>query len=113
MFPCVMGASIFKRAVEAEQVRVRLHNIRHYTTDKHHTADDYPYGGGAGMVMKAEPLFRAAEWVYHLPDDEPGITQHAPPPEALTGDLPEIPRPPEAPIILMTPQGRLDRKSVV
>src|SRR2546423_13558014 len=57
--------------------------------------------------MRAEPLFRAAEWVYHLPDAEQGITQHAPPPEALTADLPEIPRPTDTPIILMTPQGRL------
>src|SRR5438552_473159 len=107
MFPGVLGASIFKRAVEAGHVRVRLHDIRHYATDKHHTADDYPYGGGAGMVMKAEPLFRATEWVHHLPDAEPGITQYAPPPEALTADPREIPRPPTTPIILMTPQGRL------
>ncbi|MFL5734724.1 MAG: tRNA (guanosine(37)-N1)-methyltransferase TrmD [Chloroflexia bacterium] len=107
MFPGVLGASIFRRAVEAGHVSVRLHNIRHYATDKHHTADDYPFGGGAGMVMKAEPLFRAAEWVYHLPDAEPGISQYAPPLEALSGDLPAIPNPPEAPIVLMTPQGRV------
>src|SRR5437588_12870845 len=91
MVPGVLGASIFKRATEAGHVKVRLHNIRHYTTDKHHTADDYPYGGGAGMVMKTEPLFRATEWVYHLPDAPPGITQYEPPPEALSEDTLPIP----------------------
>ena len=43
MFPSVLGASIFGRAAEAGHVSVRLHNIRHYATDKHHTADDYPF----------------------------------------------------------------------
>src|SRR5438477_3438201 len=104
MFPGVLGASIFKRATEAGHVKVRLHNIRHYTTDKHHTTDDYPYGGGAGMVMKAEPLFRAVEWVSHLPDAPPGITQYDPPPEALSF---EQPVPDGPPIILMSPQGRV------
>src|SRR5947207_14980369 len=107
MFPGVLGASIFKRAVEAEQVRVRLHNIRHYTTDKHHTADDYPYGGGAGMVMKAEPLFRATEWVYRLPDAPPGITQYEPPLEALSGEALPISTttPSDVPILRLSPPG--------
>lgn len=106
MFPGVLGASIFKRAAEARHVRVRLHNIRDYTTDKHHTADDYPYGGGAGMVMKVEPLFRAAEWVYSLPDAPPGITTYTPPPEAFESEPPPIPLASEVPVILMSPQGR-------
>lgn len=105
VFPGVLGSSIFKRGVEAGHLSVRLHNIRHYTTDKHHTADDYPYGGGAGMVMKAEPLFRATEWVYALPDPPPGI-MYEPPPEALTFTVRPIPTPPAVPIILMSPQGR-------
>jgi tRNA (guanine37-N1)-methyltransferase len=106
MFPGVLGASIFKRAAEAGHVRVRLHNIRHYATDKHRTADDYPYGGGAGMVMKPGPVFRATEWVYQLPGAPPGISLYEPPQEALTSDLPPIPSPPNVPIILMSPQGR-------
>ena len=40
---------------------VALHNIRDATTDKHHVVDDYPYGGGAGMVMKPGPIFAAVE----------------------------------------------------
>src|SRR5438067_1161889 len=107
MFPGVPRASIFKRAADAGLVQVRLHNVRHYATDKDRTADDYPYGGGAGMVMKAEPLFRATEWVYRLPDAPPGITQYEPPPEALSGGPWPIPDPPEAPIVLLSPQGRL------
>jgi tRNA (guanine37-N1)-methyltransferase len=106
MFPPVLGASIFKRAAEAGHVRVRLHNIRNYSTDKHRTVDDYPYGGGAGMVMKPEPLFRAVEWVYHLPAAPEGITLYEPPPEALTSDLPPLPDPLEVPVILLSPQGR-------
>lgn len=107
MFPPVLGASIFKRAADAGHVKVRLHNIRHYSTDKHHTTDDYPYGGGAGMVMKVEPIFRAAEWVYRLPEAPPGVTQYEPPVEALAAGIPAIPSPPQVPIILLTPQGRL------
>src|SRR5262245_49731215 len=56
MFAGPLTESIIKRAIQAGQISVALHNIRDYATDKHHTADDTPYGGGAGMVMKAEPL---------------------------------------------------------
>jgi len=59
MFAGPLTESIIKRAVRAGLIDLRLHNIRDYTTDKHHTADDAPYGGGAGMVMKAEPLAAA------------------------------------------------------
>ena len=57
-----------------------MHNIRDYTHDKHHTVDDYPYGGGAGMVLKPDPIFEAVE----------SIKKEA-----------------ETPVILLTPQGRL------
>lgn len=107
MFPPVLGASILKRAAEAGHVRVRLHNIRHYTTDKHHTTDDYPYGGGAGMVMKVEPLFRATEWVRALGEAPEGISQYDPPMEALTGETVPDSEETSGPIILMSPQGRL------
>ncbi|MEJ2696686.1 MAG: tRNA (guanosine(37)-N1)-methyltransferase TrmD [Candidatus Sulfobium sp.] len=56
-----LGASILKRAIGGGSVDVTVHNLRDYTKDKHHTTDDYPYGGGAGMVMKPEPFFRIAE----------------------------------------------------
>jgi tRNA (guanine37-N1)-methyltransferase len=50
--------SIIKRAVEKKLVQIEIHNIRDYSTDKHKTIDDTPYGGGAGMIMKIEPVFK-------------------------------------------------------
>ena len=61
MFDGPLGESIIKRAVERNLLRVAVHNIRDFTTDKHHTTDDTPYGGGAGMVMKPDPIFAAGE----------------------------------------------------
>lgn len=59
MFVGPLGESIIKRAIQARLISVALHNIRSYASDKHHTTDDMPYGGGAGMVMKVEPLAAA------------------------------------------------------
>ncbi|HEU5087723.1 MAG TPA: tRNA (guanosine(37)-N1)-methyltransferase TrmD [Roseiflexaceae bacterium] len=59
MFTGPLTESIIKRAVQAGYISIELHNIREYTTDRHRTTDDAPYGGGAGMVMKAEPLAAA------------------------------------------------------
>ncbi len=57
----VLESSMLKRAREKGLLEVRVHNLRDYTLDKHKVADDVPYGGGAGMVMKAEPILRAVE----------------------------------------------------
>ena len=78
MFPGPLGASILKRAMQAGRLGVRLHNFRDYTHDRHHTVDDYPYGGGAGMVLKAAPLFEAVEAVRALAPAAPGLLLHAP-----------------------------------
>jgi tRNA (guanine37-N1)-methyltransferase len=83
MFQGPFSESILKRAQEQGLLSIALHNIRAITTDKHHIVDDYPYGGGAGMVMKPEPIFAAVEAVYQ-----------------------------GGPIILMSPQGRLFTQSV-
>ncbi len=64
MFQGPLTESILKRAQEQKILSIALHNIRDATTDKHHIVDDYPYGGGAGMVMKPEPIFTAIETVY-------------------------------------------------
>ncbi|PSQ88331.1 MAG: tRNA (guanosine(37)-N1)-methyltransferase TrmD, partial [Bacteroidetes bacterium QS_4_64_154] len=53
--------SILKRAQEADVVTLEVHDLRAFATDKHRQIDDYPFGGGAGMVLKPEPLFRAVE----------------------------------------------------
>lgn len=80
MFTAYLNESILKRAREAGLLEVSLHNIRDYTTDKHRTTDDEPYGGGGGMVMKPEPIFAAVEGVLGAQ--------------------------PSCPVILLTPQGR-------
>ncbi len=59
MFEGFKGESIIKRAIEAGQLEINVVDIREYCFDKHKQADDMPFGGGAGMVMKPEPLFRA------------------------------------------------------
>jgi tRNA (guanine37-N1)-methyltransferase len=84
VFPTYLGTSILQRAQQKNSLTVRVHNIRDFTTDKHHTTDDVPYGGGGGMVMKPEPVFEAVERV-------------------LASPAPAAP----CPIILMTPQGRV------
>jgi len=58
-----LGESIIRRAREAGLVQIRLVNLRDFTSDRHRTTDDRPYGGGPGMVMKPEPIFRAVEKV--------------------------------------------------
>jgi tRNA (guanine37-N1)-methyltransferase len=120
MFPGPLGASILKRGMQAGHLGVRLHQIRDYTYDRHHTVDDYPYGGGAGMVMKAPPLFEAVETVLTLPPGPPGLYlwHRAGAPETLVAPdmLPpesELPQPgtagpsPVPPVILMSPAGRV------
>ncbi|BCA54290.1 tRNA (guanine-1-)-methyltransferase [Nitrospira sp. KM1] len=57
----VVGSSMLKRAREKALLEIQVHNLRDYTIDKHKVADDVPYGGGAGMVMKAEPILRAVD----------------------------------------------------
>ena len=56
-----LDQSILRRAANKGLVDIRVHDIRQYTTDKHRQVDDYPYGGGAGMVLKPEPVFRCIE----------------------------------------------------
>jgi len=63
MFRSPFDESIIKRARKKGILEINLHNLRDFTDDRHRTVDDLPYGGGAGMVMKPEPLFRAVEKV--------------------------------------------------
>jgi len=96
IFPPYLDNSIMKRARERGLIDVRVHNIRDYTRDKHHTTDDTPYGGGGGMVMKPEPIFEAIETILGLPT------------------LSEVEGQGESniPIILLTPQGRVFNQSI-
>jgi len=68
MFQNVLGESILKIAHEKKLVSFHLHNIRDFSDDKHRCVDDKPYGGGAGMVIKPEPVFNAVETVELLDD---------------------------------------------
>ena len=90
-FKAPFESGIFQRAIENGLLEVNAVNIRDYTHDKHHVADDYPYGGGAGMVMKPEPIFEAVEDIRQSPAAKEG------------GDFP---------VILLSPQGRLFTQEV-
>lgn len=90
MFEETFNTGIFQRAVVNGLVKVNIHNIRDHTHDKHHIVDDYPYGGGAGMILKPEPIFEAVEQIKK---------------GAATKEE-------ELSIILLTPQGRLFSQAV-
>jgi tRNA (guanine37-N1)-methyltransferase len=87
VFPPYLESSMLLRARQRGLIEVRVHNIRDYTHDRHHTTDDTPYGGGGGMVMKPEPVFEAVETVLG------------------TSSVPA--QPTSVPVILLTPQGRV------
>ncbi len=61
VFEDYLATSITGRAIRAGRLRVGVHDLRDYTRDRHRVTDDYPFGGGAGMVMKPEPIFRAVD----------------------------------------------------
>jgi len=62
-FESPFNVSIIKRAIDKGLIQIELVNIRDFSRDKHKKVDDYPYGGGCGMVMKPEPIFEAVEYV--------------------------------------------------
>ena len=66
MFDGFINTSIIKRAIDSGKVDIKVHNFRDYSMDKHKKVDDYPYGGGAGMVLMCEPIFRAVEDIIGL-----------------------------------------------
>ncbi len=68
LFGSVLGSTMLQKAQDRGAVAFALHNIRDFTTDKHRVTDDTPYGGGAGMVMKPEPIVAALEALGTGPD---------------------------------------------
>src|SRR5438874_10195095 len=82
MFRGPFDESIIKRAVESGVVSIHIHDIRNWAKGRHKVADDYPYGGGPGMVLKTEPVFEATEAVLEMNSDR-------------------------GPIVLLTPLGRV------
>jgi len=92
MFEGPLTESILKRAQENGLITIVRHNIRDYTTDRHHVTDDTPYGGGSGMIMKVEPIVAAIESVLgKTHDTAPG----------------------QVPVILLSPQGRVLTQGIV
>ncbi|GAB4324188.1 MAG: tRNA (guanosine(37)-N1)-methyltransferase TrmD [Candidatus Sumerlaeia bacterium] len=73
MIEAVLGQSILKRALEKGLVQINVCDIRRFSTDKHSCVDDYPFGGGAGMVMKPEPLVAAIEDAAGVGPDRTGF----------------------------------------
>ncbi len=84
MFIGPFSQSIVKRAADRKLVEIQIHNIRDYAHDPHRVVDDYPYGGGAGMMLKPEPIFEAMEAVRSQAQESSSAS-----------------------VILLTPQGRL------
>jgi tRNA (guanine37-N1)-methyltransferase len=105
IFASPLQESMLKRALESSLLEVQLHNIRDYAEGRHQVTDDYPYGGGGGMVMKPEPVFRAVEAVLGLEMRNEG-SEFRIPTGALRSPTSEIP------IVLLTPQGRLFNQQV-
>ncbi len=83
-----MNTSILGRAIQSGLIELEIKNIRDYTLDKHRKVDDYPYGGGAGMVMEAEPVYRCYE--------------------AICSEAGCVPR-----VVYLTPQGSVFRQEMV
>ena len=128
MFSGPFSESIIARAMVSRLLTIATHNIRHYTTDRHHVCDDTPYGGGGGMVMKPDPIFRAVETVLTHPtgwqindrsSDADGFQPDETTADDLAVPLPDwdpalpVPLPDDVPIILMTPQGRQLTQEIV
>ena len=61
IFHAYLSEGVLNKAIRRALIEINVHNLRDYTKDKHRTVDDYPYGGGSGMVMKPEPFFEAAD----------------------------------------------------
>ena len=90
MFEGPFSVGLFQKALARDLVKVELHNFREQTHDRHNSVDDYPYGGGAGMVLKPEPIFETVE--------------------ALLKETPDGESPP--PVVLLTPQGRVFNQQI-
>jgi tRNA (guanine37-N1)-methyltransferase len=89
MFTGPFDESIIKRAIDNNIVSIRIHNLRDWGLGKHKMVDDYPFGGGSGMVMKVEPIFEAVETIKGQEGSDSSV-----------------------PVILLTPQGRVFNQKI-
>jgi len=89
MFSGVLGSSILKKAAEKKAVSYNVVNFREFSDDKHKTVDDYPYGGGAGMVLKAQPIFDAVDYLKNERNANPRVILLCPQGEKYTQEKAE------------------------
>jgi tRNA (guanine37-N1)-methyltransferase len=68
-----LKGGVLQRGIEKGRIRIRIFNLRDFAADLHRTVDDRPFGGGAGMVLKPEPIFRALSWLRGLPGPSPRV----------------------------------------
>jgi tRNA (guanine37-N1)-methyltransferase len=92
MFENILGESMLKRAQAKMLLKVKIHNLRDWTDDVHRTADDKPFGGGPGMVMKVEPVYRALEELLKKTGVSPSVNKRNTKRKGC--------------VILLTPQGK-------
>jgi len=98
MFAPILNESIIKRAQNKGKVKIRVYDLRDYSCDKHRKVDDRPFGGGAGMVMRPEPIFEAVESLAY------GVRRTAYGAKRKTQNAKRNTR--VAKVILLTPQGK-------
>lgn len=91
IFTSYFNESILKRAQDKGAIKIEIQDLREFTSDKHHTVDDTPYGGGAGMVMKIEPIYAALQ----------KLTQ-----QSLFGKLKDLVIKPKRKIVLLSAKGK-------
>ena len=91
IFPAMVAhaleAGVVGRAIEQGTLTVRVHDLRDYTTDRHRVVDDVPYGGGPGMVLKPEPLFRVLDAIEEGSSDRPRVALTSPQGTRLSQDV--------------------------
>ena len=84
MCDVVLNESIIGRARKAKLFEINCYNIRDYSNDKHKRVDDYPYGGGKGMLIKAEPVYRCVKDICNVINTKPRIIYMSPKGQTLT-----------------------------
>src|SRR3954464_5448609 len=99
-----LSESMMKRAQEKQLVDLQIHNLRDWTTDKHHVVDDAPFGGGQGMVMKPEPIFAAVEELRARARGTSNVQRSTS--NAQLNSEPSNLNPQPSKVVLMSPAGR-------
>lgn len=108
MYESVMGSSMMRIAQEKGILQFCAYDLRDWTYDRHRTTDDSPYGGGAGLVMKCDPIFEAYEDIVGVSSSADGLSEKREPVCPRTGPRPQYARSdlPRPQVVFLAPQGR-------